>query len=113
PEAIGVVQDPYQGLLDSDAGHGTFIAGLIRQICPDANVLAVRIMGSDGVVPENELLEALKRLLIRQTLAQAAGDARGIIDFITLSLGYYHELPADASYDPLLLQVLRSLGGRG
>src|SRR5437868_15331581 len=70
-------------------------------------------MGSDGVVPENELLEALKRLLIRQTLAQAAGDARGIIDVVTLSLGYYHELPKDASYDPLLLTLLRSLGECG
>ena len=49
PSVTGVSDDPYEGVLDPDAGHGTFIAGLIRQNCPDADILAVRVMGGDGV----------------------------------------------------------------
>jgi subtilisin family serine protease len=113
PERTGMITDPYEGLLDPDAGHGTFIAGLIRQACPDANILAIRVMGSDGVVPENELIEALKRLLIRQTLAQAANDARGIVDVLVLSIGYFHELAKDWNYDPILREVLQRLGQCG
>ena len=52
PEVTGTLNSPLEGSLDSDAGHGTFIAGLIRQTCPDANILAVRVMYSDGVVEE-------------------------------------------------------------
>ena len=52
----------FEGSLDSDAGHGTFIAGLIRQQCPDADILAMRIMAGDGVVPESDVLDALHML---------------------------------------------------
>ena len=52
PEGAGAVPDPMSGLLDSHSGHGTFIAGLLRQACADADITAVRIMDSDGVVPE-------------------------------------------------------------
>ena len=50
------------GELGEDAGHGTFIAGLIRQACPDALILAVRLFQSDGVVDESDLLRALQLL---------------------------------------------------
>jgi subtilisin family serine protease len=113
PELTGVIDDPYEGVLDSDSGHGTFIAGLIRQICPDANILAVRVMPSDGAVAESDLLDALKMLVVRQHLAQAAGDPTGMIDVVSLSLGYYHEQPEDLSFDPQLLQPLRALSESG
>ena len=113
PDRTGVIDDPYEGILDPDSGHGTFIAGLIRQKCPDANVLAIRVMGSDGVVLESMLLDALKLLTIRQLVAQAAGDASQLVDVVSLSLGYYHELPDDASYDPLILEPLRALSAAG
>ena len=113
PERTGVIDDPYEGVLDSDAGHGTFIAGLIRQVCPDADILAIRVMPSDGAVAESDLLDALTLLVIRQSLAQAAGDPRGVIDVVSLSLGYYHEQPDDVSFDPQLLQPLRALGESG
>ncbi|MEP7177754.1 MAG: S8/S53 family peptidase [Pseudonocardiales bacterium] len=113
PEHTGVIVDPYEGVLDSDAGHGTFIAGLIRQLCPDANILAIRVMPSDGAVAESDLLDALKLLVMRQHLAQAGGDARDSIDVVSLSLGYYHEQPDDVTFDPQLLQPLRALSQRG
>jgi subtilisin family serine protease len=116
PEQRGVTVDPYEGVLDSDAGHGTFIAGLIRQRCPDATILAIRVMAGDGVVAESDLLDALKLLVMRQHLAQATGDvsnASGVIDAVSLSLGYYHEQPDDVTFDPQLLHPLRALSERG
>ena len=113
PELTGVVDDPYEGTLDSDSGHGTFIAGLIRQKCPDANIVAVRVMSSDGAVAERELLDALKLLVVRQHAAQATGDLANMIDVVCLSLGYYHEQPEDITFDPVLLDPLRALGECG
>ena len=113
PELTGRLLNPLEGTLDSDAGHGTFIAGLIRQLCPDADILAIRVMYGDGAVPEGDLLEALNRLLLRQALAQALNKPEWLVDVVSLSLGYYHELPADFAYDQLLLESLRALGELG
>jgi subtilisin family serine protease len=113
PEVSGRLNNPLEGTLDPDAGHGTFIAGLIRQICPDADILAIRVMYGDGAVPEGDLLEALNRLLLRQALAQALDKPQWLVDVVSLSLGYYHELPADFAYDQLLIESLRALGERG
>lgn len=112
PEITGV-SDPYEGLIDSDAGHGTFIAGLIRQTCPDADVLAIPIMGGDGVVPESDLLQVLSLLIARQHAAIVQNDASAFIDVLSLSLGYYHEQPADLTYDSQLLASLSTLGSMG
>jgi hypothetical protein len=113
PEQGGVLDDIYEGVLDSDAGHGTFIAGIIRQLCPDADILAVRIMASDGVVAEGDLLNAITAVLQRQALAQDSGRPDLAIDVVSLSLGYYHEQPDDAAFDPMLLAPLTELGARG
>jgi subtilisin family serine protease len=113
PEATGVITDPLEGVLDSDSGHGTFIAGLIHQMCPDANILSARVMPSDGAVPEHVLLDALNLLALRQQLAQQEGREEEIIDILSLSLGYYHEQPEDVTFDPLLLHPLRALAQSG
>ena len=34
--------DPLEGLMDPYFGHGTFIAGLIHQVCPDARICRSR-----------------------------------------------------------------------
>jgi len=113
PEVTGIVQHPGLGLLDRDSGHGTFIAGIIRQTCPDAKVLAIRVMPSDGVVEEHQLCIALNKLLVRQAQAQAAGDLDSVIDVMSLSLGYYHEDPDDVRYSSVLAGTLRSFGTIG
>ena len=40
--------DDRSGLLDFEAGHGTFITGIVRQICPDAVVCPAGVLSSFG-----------------------------------------------------------------
>jgi subtilisin family serine protease len=112
-EVSGVVDAPLLGELDTDSGHGTFIAGLIRQLCPDADILAIRIMSGDGVVTESDLLGAICALLVRQVQAQKQGRPDELIDVLSLSLGYYHEQPTDALFDHVLLAPLQALAATG
>ncbi len=117
--------DRFTGELQEDAGHGTFIAGLVRQACPDARVLGVRLFHGDGEVTESHMLRALQLLALRHLLAVApsgdggerATDPHGRpylpLHVVTLSLGYYHEEPVDESFDALLLGPLQWLGRHG
>lgn len=107
------------GGLDDLAGHGTFIGGIVRQICPAAHLVSHAIMGSDGVVFEDAVLDLLQELLDRQLAALASGDASAVIDVLTLSFGGYHEDAPDEDSDPSALfgsslaTVLRDLGRAG
>jgi subtilisin family serine protease len=47
------------GFLDDGAGHGTFVAGVVRQMAPACEVTAVRALDSDGVGTEFATAEAL------------------------------------------------------
>ena len=86
-----VTADPLVGELDTDTGHGTFIAGIVRQVAPDARVLAVRIMHSDGVVNEGDLICALRLLVDR--IVTGEDDPAAMVDVVSLSLGYFDESP--------------------
>jgi hypothetical protein len=73
-------------------GHGTFIAGLIHQHAPDADVLSLRVMRSDNVGYESDVLLALWLLVDRVEQAQSnPANAAEMIDVVSISLGYYHE----------------------
>jgi len=85
-----VTADPLVGELDSDTGHSTFISGIVRQVAPDARVLAVKIMHSDGLIYEGDLLTGLGELAKRVALAEA-GDMTKMVDVLSLSLGYFSE----------------------
>jgi hypothetical protein len=89
-----VTADPLIGELDTHTGHGTFIAGIVRQTSPDAQVLALRIMHSDGIVYEGDLICALG-LLADRVAAAGNGDPAAMVDVVSLSLGYFSESPAD------------------
>jgi Subtilase family len=100
------------GELDTDIGHCTFIAGLVRQVAPNAQVLAVRIMHSDGIVYEGDLIHALG-LLAKRVAAAEAGDMAAMVDVVSLSLGYFDESPADVAFSSglwLAIEALLSLG---
>jgi subtilisin family serine protease len=86
-----VVPDTLTGELDSHWGHGTFITGIIRQAAPDAQVLAIRVMYSDGVAHEGDILYALRAIANRVADAQQNNKPDHMIDIVSLSLGYYPE----------------------
>jgi len=100
-------------LVDSHTGHGTFIAGIMRQVVPDATVLSIRIMHSDGIVHEGDLLCALGLIADRVALAQAEGDPALMIDAVSLSLGYFSDSAADAAYTSALRHVIDELLNMG
>ncbi len=107
PEGAGAVPDPLTGLLDTDAGHGTFITGLLRQSCPDAGITTLRVMNGDGVVAEDELTHALTGLGLR------LDKHPGTIDVLVLSLGYYAESADDIQYTAGVKNQLVELAARG
>lgn len=61
--------------LDDGAGHGTFVAGIVRQVAPDCSVEVYRALDSEGIGTE----EAVACAIVR---AAAEG-----ADIINLSLG--------------------------
>ena len=107
-----VSSDPLVGELDPALGHGTFIAGIVRQVAPRARVLSVRVMHSDDIIYEGDLLTGLTALASRVALAQASDPAK-MVDVVSLSLGYFSESPADQAFTSALwhaIQVLLDLG---
>ena len=98
------VGNPLVGTLETHAGHATFICGLLRQACPEADIIALPLMGSDGVVPEHMLIRALDLVLAKQL------DEPGSVDAVVMSLGYYNETPDDLDYSSGLKLLLVKLG---
>lgn len=47
--------------LDLGAGHGTFVAGVIRQLAPKSDVRMIRALDTHGVGTETQLIKALCR----------------------------------------------------
>ncbi|WP_410605106.1 S8 family peptidase [Amycolatopsis sp. lyj-90] len=102
------------GEVAPDAGHGTFIAGVIRQAAPRARVLAVRIVHTDGVAYLSDTLLMLHKALDRVRAAQKKnGDPDLMIDVISFSIGYFEEWPSAAKYTSQLAEVVGKLTERG
>lgn len=50
PADVGnMSDDDGDGLVDEMTGHGTFVAGLVHLVAPDAKILPIRVLNSDGV----------------------------------------------------------------
>ena len=64
------------GFLDEAAGHGTFVAGIIRQAAPACEIVAIRALDSDGIGTDFSVADALFRL----------ADADEAPDLVNLSL---------------------------
>jgi hypothetical protein len=82
PDSDDIWDIERDGYGDAEAGHGTFIAGLIGQVAPAASVYAVKVLDSHGVGDDFE---------VATKMAQLPPD----IDVINLSLGGYtdHDEP--------------------
>jgi subtilisin family serine protease len=96
PLLTGPVEPPIAGPPPAEPvgqlqGHATFIAGLVRQGCPEATILSIPVMGDDGVVDESVMLDVLQALLDRHVHGQENDDASEVVDVLSLSLGYYAE----------------------
>lgn len=69
--------------LETDSGHGTFIAGLLMQEASNAYLRFERVLSPAGVTDEVELLKGLDRI-------QKATQDDGVnLDILNLSLGCY------------------------
>ena len=112
PEALGDLTGPLDGVIDPMAGHGTFIAGIVHQACPDADILAWRVVPSAGPIVESDWIAALAQIseLVRRF---RAGESDQPIDVLSLSMGYYHETPEDALFDPTLYEILEDISRNG
>lgn len=53
------VDDDGDNVIDEAYGHGTFIAGLIAQIAPHANILPIRVLDADGRAELYTVIEAI------------------------------------------------------
>jgi len=49
------------GLLDYQAGHGTFVSGIIRRVAPQAEIRMYRAADSDGFASDHDIAEAILR----------------------------------------------------
>ncbi|SEG14852.1 Subtilase family protein [Thermomonospora echinospora] len=82
--------------LDAQAGHGTFIAGVVLRHAPSARIRARRVIGGDGVGDELGVVRALTWLA-----------DWGRADVVNLSLGCY---TFDDRPSPVLARALAALG---
>jgi subtilisin family serine protease len=108
-----VTSNPLLGELDAYTGHGHYIAGIVRQVVPDAQVLAIRVMHSDGIAYEGDLMCALSMLADRVANATRDNDMSQMVDALSLSLGYFSETEEDAHFSSRLWRVLNELTGMG
>jgi subtilisin family serine protease len=50
------------GFLDTEAGHGTFITGLVLQVAPSARVHVAKVLDSEGIGDDVSVASGLERL---------------------------------------------------
>jgi subtilisin family serine protease len=113
PKDEPLTRNPLVGTQAWCFGHGLFCAGVIQQIAPDSTVLAVRVMGTDGVARESAVVAALRALVQRVDDARFTGDPKMMVDVVSLSMGYLFERPeSEEALSPIGMQI-SALRGRG
>lgn len=106
--------NPLTGEFDRHTGHGTFIAGIIRQVAPDSEVAVARVMAGDGVAYESDMLAALERLVRQVKDAQEpGGNPADMIDILSISIGYYCETIEDEAETTEFARLLGMLSDLG
>ncbi len=71
---------PRNAILHTGAGHGSFCAGLVQQVAPDAEVVVERVLDIDGVQDEVGVAEAMVR-----AVETGLADQKDVV--LSLSLG--------------------------
>lgn len=72
---------PPDRVLDFEAGHGTFISGIVRQLCPDADLYSAGVLSSFGDGDVDGVIRTLQRILAELKAKGAA------IDIVVMSFG--------------------------
>lgn len=72
--------DDHRGRLDVQAGHGTFISGVIRQVCPDARIHHRGVLTSYGDGDDASVIRAIERATRRVAPANE-------IDIVVMAFG--------------------------
>jgi subtilisin family serine protease len=72
---------PPSTVLDFEAGHGTFIAGIVRQTCPDADVYSAGVLSSFGDGDADGIIGSFKRV---KAILEGLGRR---IDVVVMSFG--------------------------
>jgi subtilisin family serine protease len=101
--------EPLVGELEDAYGHGTFIAGIIRQAAPRARVLAIRAVHSDKIGYSGDALTAMQMILDRVIDAQENNCTEKMVDVVSFSAGYYDEW----ELAPLFVEAVDGLLARG
>jgi len=104
-----MTSQPLVGELADAYGHGTFIAGIVRQAAPDAAILAIRAVHSDKIGHAGDALVALEAILERATEAQQGIRPEQMVHVVSFSAGYYDEW----TEAPHLKAVVSKLWERG
>ena len=60
-DVFGIIGTPTLPILDLGAGHGTFVAGVIRQVDPQAKIVVYRALDTDGLASEEAVANAMIR----------------------------------------------------
>ena len=53
------LDDDGNGLVDEGAGHGTHVAGIVHMVAPDASIMPIRVLDSDGVATDWQVVKAM------------------------------------------------------
>lgn len=101
PEQLDPIPAGHEHDGESQAGHGTFVAGVLLQQAPDARLWVERVLDDIGVCDELTLLHSLHRIRRREHTTGVR------LDVVNLSLGGYahHDHPSE-----LVAGALRKFG---
>jgi hypothetical protein len=86
------------GFGDAEAGHGTFVSGLVLQVAPAAGLLDVKVLDSHGVGDDLVVAQAIEQL-------------PPTVQIVNLSLGGYTEDDAAPLAVARALRAVRARGG--
>jgi subtilisin family serine protease len=60
-DPLDAMPSPPDGFLDLGAGHGTFVAGVVQQVAPGADIAVYRALDSDGIGSKVDIACAMVR----------------------------------------------------
>ena len=100
PEVYGDLVGPLDGSIDPLSGHGTFIAGLVHQTCPDADIYAWRVVKLEWPDRRVRLGQRAHQGRRARPALLRASEGGLPVDVLNLSMGYYHETREDRLVEP-------------